>query len=72
MRLPSKRAALGCFARALDALDDGQCDVSEGYDVYGDCRRSKLLDILRELKGPDGPASIYDLEGALPPAGLNL
>ena len=65
VRLPSKRAALGAYSRALDAAAEG-CDVSEGYEVYGDCRRSQLLDILRELKGANGPAGIYALEGSLP------
>jgi len=65
-RLPSKRAALGCYSRTVDALDDGECDVSGGFEVYGDCRRSKLLDVLRELKDAAGPPGIYALEGSLP------
>ena len=61
-RLPSRRAALGCYGRVLDSLVAEGCDVSQGFEVYGDCRRSLLLDVLRELKDADGPSGIYALE----------
>ena len=65
VRVPSRRVALGCYARALDALADESCDVSTGYEVYGDCRRSRLLDIFRELKDEGGAVGIYGLEGGI-------
>ena len=65
VRLPSRRAALGCYSRALDYVVSEGCDVSGGYEVYGDCRRTQLLDIFRELKDQDGPSGIYALEGRL-------
>ena len=67
VRLPSKRAALGCYARVLARLEGGAISAASPEAVYDGSegaspRRGHLLNIIRELRVTRG---IWSLEGAL-------